>query len=379
MKIGGFLQRWNKPMNLENDCLKFLLKIVSTKSLSGQEKAVSKIVADEMKSLNYDFVKTDKYGNVIGKIGNGKKKILYDAHIDTVGISDIKKWKTNPYKAAFKNGIIYGRGACDDKGCVAAMVYAGSLIKKHGLFNDFTLFVSASSREETGEPYWLDFIIKKLNFKPDCVVIGEPSDMKIIRGHKGRSEMKVTVFGKSVHASIPNEGDNAIYKATDYIKKIDNLNNKYKSKNLGKPVISVTQIETKNASTNTIPDNCSFYIDRRSIENETAKKISDEIKNICKKDSIINYQKFFKAWVLPQNHNLVNSSIKAYKSSFKKQPIVTLWPFCTNGSFTMGEKNIPTIGFGPGSEKYAHIANEQIKFTDVLNAIKFYSVFPSLY
>ena len=82
---------------------------------------------------------------------------------------------------------------------------------------------------------------------------------------------------------------------------------------------------------------------------------------------------------MPQNHNLVNSSINAYKSSFKKQPIVTLWPFCTNGSFTMGEKNIPTIGFGPGSEKYAHIANEQIKFTDVLNAIKFYSVFPSLY
>ncbi|OGS44401.1 MAG: hypothetical protein A2539_02085 [Elusimicrobia bacterium RIFOXYD2_FULL_34_15] len=366
-------------MSIENNCLKFLQKIVSTKSLSRQEMSVAKIVANEMKSLNYDFVKVDKYGNVVGKIGNGRKKILYDAHIDTVGISDIKKWKTNPYKATYKNGNVYGRGSCDDKGCVSAMVYAGALIKKQNLLNDFTLFVSASAREETGEPFWFDYITKQLKFKPDCVVIGEPSDMKIIRGHKGRSELKITVFGKSVHASVPNKGDNAIYKAIDYIKKINMLNNKYKSKELGKPVISVTQIETKNASTNTIPDNCSFFIDRRTIENETAKNVADEIKQICNKDAVIDYQHFFKAWILPKEHHLVRSTVNSFKTAFIKQPNVTLWPFCTNGSFTMGEKNIPSIGFGPGSEKYAHVANEQIKFKDVLNAIKLYSIFPSIY
>ena len=87
-------------------------------------------------------------------------------------------------------------------------------------------------------------------------------------------------------------------------------------------------------------------------------------------------KKFFNAWILPENHNLVESAVLSYKNAYSKNPEVVLWPFCTNGSFTMGERKIPTIGFGPGEEKYAHVANEQIRFKDVLEAIKFYSVFP---
>ncbi|MBI5574138.1 MAG: YgeY family selenium metabolism-linked hydrolase [Elusimicrobia bacterium] len=362
----------------ENDCLKFLLKMVSTKSLSKNEKAVSQVVAKEMRKLKYDDVKIDKLGSVIGKIGNGRIKILFDAHIDTVGIADVKQWKTDPFKAVYKNGIIYGRGACDDKGCVASMIYAGNLIKKLGLLGDFTLYVSASVQEEIAEGYGINFLLKSLKFRPDCVVIGEPSSLKIVRGHKGRAEMKITVKGKSCHASIPDEGENAIYKTLPLIKGINDLNKKYKiTSQLGKPVISVTQIETKNASINTIPDNCSFYIDRRTVENETKQEITDELKTACGKNIKIDYlKKFFNAWVLPKEHELVKSAINAYKKAYKKNTEAVLWPFCTNGSFTMGERKIPTIGFGPGEEKYAHVANEQICLKDVLAAVKFYSIFP---
>ena len=366
----------------ENDCLKFLLKMVSTKSLSKNEKAVSQVVAKEMRALNYDDVKIDKLGSVIGRIGNGKIKILFDAHIDTVGIADIKQWKTDPFKAVYKNGIIFGRGSCDDKGCVASMVYAGGLIKdptlKGRLQGDFTLYVSASVQEEIAEGYGIDYLLKSLKFRPDCVVIGEPSNLKIVRGHKGRAEIKITVKGKACHASIPDEGENAIYKTLPLIKNIDSLNKKYKiTSQLGKPVISVTQIETKNASINTIPDNCSFYIDRRTVENETKKEIENEIKNACGKGIKIEYlKKFFNAWVLPREHYLVKSAVSSYKKAYKKDSKVVLWPFCTNGSFTMGERKIPTIGFGPGEEKFAHVANEQLRFNDVLSAVKFYSIFP---
>ncbi|PKM93052.1 MAG: YgeY family selenium metabolism-linked hydrolase [Elusimicrobia bacterium HGW-Elusimicrobia-4] len=362
----------------ENDCLKFLLKMVSTKSLSKNEGAVSEIVAKEMRELKYDAVKIDKLGSVIGKIGTGKIKILFDAHIDTVGIADIKQWKTDPFKAVYKNGIVYGRGSCDDKGCVASMVYAGGLIKKLGLLDDFTLYVSASVQEEIADGYGIDFLLKSLKFRPDCVVIGEPSNLKIVRGHKGRAEIKITVKGKACHASIPHQGENAIYKTIPLIKNIDALNKKYKiTSQLGKPVISVTQIETKNASINTIPDNCSIYIDRRTVENETKKQIEIEIKKACGKNVKIEYlKKFFNAWILPREHYLVKSAVKSYKKAYKKDSKVVLWPFCTNGSFTMGERKIPTIGFGPGEEKFAHVANEHLRFNDVLAAVKFYSVFP---
>ncbi|MDD5688165.1 MAG: YgeY family selenium metabolism-linked hydrolase [Elusimicrobia bacterium] len=367
--------------NHSQNCLKFLQKMVSTPSLTKHEQIISKIVAAEMKKLNYDSVKIDKLGSVVGRIGNGKKKIVYDAHTDTVGVADLKHWKTNPFKAVLKNGIIYGRGACDDKGCVAAMVYAGALIKKQGLLGDFTLYVSASVREESADHSGIGYLIRNLGFKPDCVIIGEPSNLKVVRGHKGRAEMKVTVNGKSCHASVPEKGDNAIYKTLPFIKQIELLNKNYKViSELGKPVISVTQIETKSASTNTIPDNCSFYIDRRPVESETETSVLNEIRKIFGKNAKVEYlKKYSSAFILPKEHKLVQSSVLAYKKAYNKNPNVVLWPFCTNGSFTMGEEKIPTIGFGPGEEKYCHVPNEQIRTSDVLESIKFYSLFPLMF
>ena len=358
--------------------IKFLTDIISIKSYSKQERDVGLRVMSEMKKLGYDFVTMDKLGSVMGRIGSGKKKILFDAHTDTVGIADAKQWNTDPHRAVLKNGEVYGRGACDDKGCVASMVYAGGLIKKLGLTGDFTLYVSASVQEEIAEGYGIDYLLKHLKFRPDCVIIGEPSDLKIVRGHKGRAEVKITIRGKSCHASIPQEGINAIYKTLPLIKKIDGLNKTYRElPGLGKPVISVTQIETKNASINTIPDNCSFYIDRRTVVGETKKDIMSELESACGRDIKIDYlKKFFNAWFLPPDHYLIKAAVESYKKAYDKKADVILWPFCTNGSFTMGEKHIPTFGFGPGEPKYCHIANERIRANDVIEAIKFYAIFP---
>lgn len=353
------------------------MRLVATKSLSKDEKAIAKLIASEMRTLGYDMVTTDGFYNVAGKIGNGRTKILYDAHTDTVGVSDEKNWKTNPFKAVFKKGHIYGRGSCDDKGCVAAMVYAGALIKKLGLTGDFTLMVSASAREEIGGTEWLEFVIRELKFKPDFVVIGEPSDLKIIYGHKGRAEFKITVSGRSVHASIPEEGENAIYNTLPIIEKIRALNKKYKYAKLGKPVISVTKIETKNASINSIPDKCIFYIDRRTVETENRNFVTSEIKKIIGPKGKIEYIKYYSPWLMKRNHNLLKSAEKTFKNTYGEKPAVVTWPFCTNGSFTMGDRKIPTIGFGPGEEKKAHVDNESIKFADVIKSLEFYAKLPA--
>lgn len=361
-----------------DDILKFLKDIISIKSLSTLEKDVGIRVAEEMKMLGYDSVSIDGLGSVIGRIGSGRKKILYDAHTDTVGIADIKQWRTDPFKAVYRNGMVYGRGACDDKGCVAAMVYAGGLLKKAGLLGDFTLYVTASVQEEIAEGHGIDYLLKHISFKPDAVIIGEPSNLKIIRGHKGRAEIKMTMKGKACHASIPDKGENAIYRMMPLISKIAALNKTYKkTSELGAPVISVTQIETRNASLNTVPDNCSIYIDRRTIERETKKGITSELRTACGKEVNIDYlKKIFNAWILPEKHCLVTSAVDAYKQIFQTDPAVELWPFCTNGSFTMGARRFPTIGFGPGEESFCHVANERISFSEVLKAIEFYSIFP---
>lgn len=365
-------------MNLyEKQCIDFLKRLVSTKSYSGQETAVSKIIAAEMRRLGYDEVRTDRFHNVVGRVGDGRGvKILFDAHTDTVGIADLKNWKTDPFKAAIKNGRLYGRGAADDKGSVAAMVYAGAALKKSARADGFTLTVSASAGEETGGTEWLDFITKKLKFRPDFAVIGEPSDLKIIRGHKGRAEFKISVAGKSAHASIPEKGVNAVHKAAALVGKIADLNKKYKTAKLGRPVISVTVLETQNASINTIPERCVFYIDRRTVETETRRSVENEIRKICGRDGKIEYVKYYSPWVIDAKHPLIKASAKAFRNAYGRTPEIVTWPFCTNGSHTMGDRGIPSVGFGPGKEEHAHIADESIAIDDVIKAIGFYVALP---
>jgi len=374
-------------MDYKKDCLEFLKKLIATKSYSRMEKTAAKLVAAEMKKLKYDAVFTDdRYHNVAGIIGRGKLKILYDAHTDTVTVPDASLWKSGPFTPVVRHGRLYGRGAADDKGSVAAMVYGGGLIagREHISKNsgDFTLMVSASSREEIGETQWLDFIVRKLKFKPDFVVIGEPSALKIIVGHKGRAELKISVGGKSVHASVPDEGINAVQRAAELINKISSLNPQYKTGLLGRPVISVTKIQTPlNASINTIPDRCEFYIDRRTIETESRQSVRREIENILarpprKGTARIEYFKFYSPWIIDRKHPLVRAAVGTFHSLFKSSPQVVTWPFCTNGSFTMGERGIPTIGFGPGEETEAHIIDESVPIEEIFKAMDFYRTLP---
>lgn len=360
--------------------VRFLRDIVAIPSPSGKEKKVSSRIRKEMRDAGFDRVDVDSLGSVIGQIGKGKIKILYDAHIDTVNIGNIKNWRYNPYGSKHKNGIVYGRGACDDKGSVAALIYAGRLIKRLRLEDNYTLYITASVREELAEGEGIKYAIKCIGVRPDYIIIAEPSNLNIIRGHKGRVGLKITTKGNPVHASTPEKGINAIYRMTPLLRRIDELNKKFRLNSpLGKGVISITEIKSHSSSHNTIPYNCTVYLDRRTTDKESKEKVIKELRRIAGRNNKVEIvDKFFPAWILEKEHPLVKSAVKTYKILFGKQPNICLWPFCTNGSYTMGNRKIPTIGFGPGEAKFAHVANEQIKTKEVLQAVTFYATFPKL-
>ena len=355
----------------------FLRDIIKIKSLSGMEKKVARRVKQQMRAAGFDEVITSPMGSVIGRIGNGRKKILYDAHIDTVDTGDLKGWKYKPLEALYRNNTVYGRGACDDKGSVTAMVFAGKAVKQLDSSPDFTLWISASVKEEEAEGRGIAEVLR-ITGRPDYVVIGEPSSLKIIRGHKGRAGLKLTVSGKAVHASIPEKGVNAVYKMTNVIKKIEEYNGALPvNSRLGKGVVSVTGIESASASHNTIPDKCCIWIDRRTNEKDTENSVMEGLRKLAGKTARVELlRKFFPAWIIEKEHPLVETARKAFRRVFNKNPQVTLWPFCTNGSHTMGERNIPTIGFGPGDESLCHGTDEHISVREVMDAIKFYTIFP---
>ncbi|MBI5348343.1 MAG: M20/M25/M40 family metallo-hydrolase, partial [Chloroflexi bacterium] len=123
-----------------DDIIKFMREICAIPSMDSKIGEVGKRVQDEMKKLRFDEVRYDKMGNTVGRIGNGKKVIVFDSHIDTVGIGDRSAWGWDPFEGKVENGILYARGACDEKGSTPGMVYGMAIARDLGLLDGWTAF-----------------------------------------------------------------------------------------------------------------------------------------------------------------------------------------------------------------------------------------------
>jgi putative selenium metabolism hydrolase len=370
----------------------FARDLIRIPSFSTQEGALVERVKKEMVKTGFDRVRIDAMGNIIGFIGNGKKKIMVDAHIDTVGIGDRTAWKIDPFGGVLKNDTIYGRGATDQKLSMVSMVYAGKLIKDLGLAGDYTYMAVGSVMEEDCDGLPLLHIINEEKIKPDFVVLTEPTNLAVYRGHRGRMEMKVVTKGRSCHASAPERGDNAVVKMSGIIQQITELNKKFKKDRfLGKGTVAVTSVECKTPSLNAVPDECTIYLDRRLTLGETLRSSVEEIKKLPAvrktgaKVEVLHYdavawtglkvgqEKYFPTWVLPEDHKLVKAGVKAGRLALGKAPVVDKWVFSTNGVATAGRLKIPTIGFGPSNEIYAHTVNENMPVDHLLRSAVFYA------
>ncbi len=376
----------------KKDIINFAIKMVQTPSFSTKEGKLIKLIENEMRKCKFDKVRIDKMGNIIGFIGNGKTKIMIDAHIDTVGIGDPKAWKIDPFKGVIKDGKIWGRGATDQKLSMASMIYAGRIINELGLANKYTYIAVGSVQEEDCDGLPLLHIIEKEKIKPDYVILTEPTNLSVYRGHRGRMEIKVSVKGKSCHASAPERGDNALLKMSYIIQEITELNNRLKiDPFLGKGTITVTYQEVKTPSLNAVPDEATIYLDRRLTKGEDKKLAINQIKNlpsvkkykalveivdyeaISWKGLKVHQEKYFPTWVTEENHPLVKAAIKACEIATERKAVVDKWIFSTNGVATAGRLRIPTVGFGPGNEIYAHSVNENMPVDHLIKATVFYS------
>jgi putative selenium metabolism hydrolase len=371
----------------------FLQNLIRTPSPSTQEQDVAALIQKELRSVGVEDVFVDRAGNVIGRLGDGNgPTLLLDAHMDTVQPA-ATDWPHDPYAAVIQDGVIYGLGACDMKGAIAAMVYAaGRLIGAHVPLHG-TLVLAFVVQEEPCEGYALKVLIEEEGIRPDWVVLGEPSDLQIVRGHRGRVLYKVTVQGRSSHASRPELGDNAIMAAARLIFGIDLLTDEMGDDPfLGPGSITVTHIQSQSASLNAIPDTCSFYVDRRLTLGETATRAQAQIEGIIQRESIhatvevVEYQatsykgypffgrQAFNSWTLEENHPLLQTLSTIVRAVQGRNPTIGTWAISTDGAYSMGEANIPTVGFGPGKPEHAHTVYDQVRLDDVAQAAQVYAM-----
>ncbi|MBU1707153.1 M20/M25/M40 family metallo-hydrolase, partial [bacterium] len=182
----------------QDACAKFLADIVAIPSISRNEEKVVQRITQEMKAVGFDSVEIDDFGNVIGRIGKGKHVIAFDAHIDTVDVGAPELWEgRDPFTPRIENGILYGRGASDQKGGMAALVYAGKGIKELALEGDWQVVIVGSVSEEDCDGLCWQYLVREGVVKPDVVVLTEPTEVSLYRGHRGRMEIEVSTSGVS--------------------------------------------------------------------------------------------------------------------------------------------------------------------------------------
>jgi len=369
-----------------------LSKLVQTKSLSTKEKDVVELIKSMMEEANFDEVFIDGLGNVIGRIGNGKKVIAIDGHIDTVDVGNLGNWTFDPFSGEIKDGYVLGRGSADQKGGVASFITAGKILKEIGLKNDATIYFVGSVMEEDCDGLCWKFIIEEDKIKPDVVILTEPTKCNIYRGHRGRMEIEVEFRGLSAHGSAPERGKNAIYMAAHSLIEIEKLNDNLAfDEFLGKGSVTVSQIVSDSPSLCAVADYCRFHLDRRLTFGEDKDLALNQIKNIVSKFNgevkLLYYEetsftgkkygmeKYYPTWKMELDHPVVQNGIRAYKELFNTDPTVDKWTFSTNGVVIRGVYGIPAIGFGPGDEVFAHAPDEKISIDDLVKASAFYAMY----
>ncbi|OGU79027.1 MAG: selenium metabolism hydrolase [Ignavibacteria bacterium RIFOXYA2_FULL_35_9] len=373
-----------------------LSELVKIKSLSAKEGAVVKKLREMMAEAGFDEIKIDGLGNIIGRLRSGKKIIAIDGHIDTVDVGNIQNWTFDPFGGEINNGFVHGRGSTDQKGGVASAITAARILKEIGLPKDVTLYVTGTVIEEDCDGLCWKYIIEEDKIIPDCVVVTEPTNLNIYRGHRGRMEIEVSFYGRSAHGSAPERGINAIYMASKAALEIEKLNERLAfDEFLGKGSVAISEFVSGSPSLCAVADFAKIHLDRRLTWGENkelaVKEVEEIVRDMNAKVEVINYnekaftgkeygmEKYYPTWKLEENHSVIETGKKVYKELFKTDAVVDKWTFSTNGVTINGIYGIPVIGFGPGNEVLAHAPDEKVPVEHLVKASAFYAMFVMSY
>ena len=381
-----------------DDVVRFLRDMIAIPSESAGERAVAERVAAEMARLGFDEIKVDGLGNVLGRVGSGRTVIALDGHVDTVGVGDPSTWTRDPYQGEVRDGIVFGRGAGDQEAGVAAAVYGARIARELDLLGDCRLWVTATVMEEDCDGLCWQYILRERVLAPDVVVITEPTKLGVYRGHRGRMEIEVRTQGRSCHGSAPERGVNAVYGMAPIIAEIERLNERLASTAdpfLGKGTVTISEIRSTSPSLCAVADSATIHLDRRLTAGETLESAVAQIealecvRRVGASVTVLDYarpsytglvyptRKYYPTWLLDESHPAVTAALQAGEGALGRRPAVGKWGFSTNGTATCGLFGVPTVGFGPGDEAFAHSPDDQCPIDHLVAAARFYALFPA--
>ena len=377
--------------------LRFAQELIRIPSPSGAEGAVAARVVAEMHDLGYDDAWTDEVGNAIGLIrGSGTgPTVMLCSHMDVVDAGDATAWEHPPYGGVVADGFLHGRGAMDIKGPLALQTHAAAAFVDDRLRGDL-LVVHTVYEERAG--WGIEHFLTTTSARPDVVVIGEATHGDLCVGHRGRAELIVEIRGVAGHASAPERARNALDPLPAVLQALNDYAATLGSDRvLGRSTFVATGVEAEPASPNVIPDRVRVIVDWRVLPGVDAEAALESVRArlgaLALGDGFsldvryatvtqstytgreMSRRLFTPAYRLDESHPVVVAARNAIAHATGSEPVVRPWTFATDGGQACGRHGIPTIGYSPGEERYAHTNHERIALDELRTA---FEVYPTL-
>jgi putative selenium metabolism hydrolase len=364
----------------------FAQSLVQTPSLPGQEGDVAALVQAEMARLDYDEVWVDEVGNVIGRVaGGGGPSLMFNGHMDVVETGDPARWPHPPLGAEIHDGALWGRGAADMKGALAAMVYAGGLIKRLGGSPPGDVYVTAVVQEEVGG---LGARHLARTLPVDRAVVGESSANQLRRGHRGRIELVVHLEGRSVHASMPDLAVNPHFSLMRFVESLRALH-MASDPDYGASTVAPTYVASEPGSHNVTPGEIHLVLDWRNIPGEGPEEIlakleaplAHSLESGCQgrvevaTKELTTYTGFqmvfpdtFPSFTTDADHPWLARAQRTLAAALGREVEVDVWRFATDGGH-FAAAGTTVLGFGPGDDTVVHTVEERMPLDDLVENV----------
>jgi len=322
--------------------------------------------------------------NLIAEYGGDGPVLCLNAHVDVVPTGELSAWKHAPFAADVEDGRVYGRGAGDDKASVTAQIMAGIALARSGVPLKGRLVITTVADEEVGGPAGTALLVDEKLVTPDWVIVGEQTRNQICLGEKGFIGVRITTHGVAAHGGLPSEGVNAIEAMARIIVALsDRLWPELERRthpNFRPSSASINMI-SGGVKENVVPDRCQIHIDRRLVPGEQPADALAEIEAIAR-EAVAQ---------VPGASVVVEGSVEQRLATFNspESPVVqamlaanrslglseelTGFSMATDGRF-FASAGYPTIIYGPGDPRIAHIPDEWVGIDEVLAATRAYAL-----
>lgn len=377
-----------------DDLIQLCQELIRHPSPSGEEGDIARFVRSVMITLGYEDVYVDGYGSVVGTIDFGVPgpTLLMEAQMDHAEVGDVGEWRNYPFGGMIDRGRIYGRGATDQKGILAAMLTALGWLKQRrpkGIHGKAVL--AAMVHQETFERAASKLVVDRV--KPDRVVSGEPSELTVERGQRGRASIVLETFGRMEHSSMGDRSSAELI--VNLVSEIGRRFTPRESPFFGKGALTLTSLHSYPLDARTtMPVRCCATFDRRILPGESRDGVLEEIRSIlsdvappsdlgfqvsmdrgdgrCYTGAMIGSEGFAPAWQIDQDHPFIATVLEGVKSCGLEPILSHRSGFGTNGCIYGGEMAIPTVIFGPSRRELAHVVDEYIEIDQLVMGCRCY-------